>query len=150
VKTIFVYFLAASVFFAGVGCGRGPAVNVHPPLGLGGTWYCAEIIGPVNSGPGVCPDCTSELCVEVTSENLLTFAVEVDEELEYSTELCELSYVLVKQSSTTLFEGDIGIMPLALEPGAVQVATKAPIVSANPSLGATIEVEGLFGRPACD
>jgi hypothetical protein len=130
--------------------GGGQSTRVSSPLPLEDLWDCEVIIGPVNNGPGACPDCISELCVEVTSANLLRFALQVREAPEDPTELCELSSVIVKQSTTTLYDGDLEISPIDLEEGFTVIASEQPIVSANASIGATIEVEGAFGRPTCN
>ena len=89
--------------------------------------------------------------MEVTDEDLLTFAVWVREELPYTTELCALTSVEVEQSSTSLYSGAVSITPVELRPGFVQVATETPIATANPSAAAELSaVEGAFGRPSCD
>lgn len=151
---LFLTCLAASIAVAG-GCSRERSFDYEgddatSTIALDGKWDCASIVGPVNNGPGVCPDCVSELCVEMTASNLLTFALQVREPLEDPTELCALPSVLVKQGTTTLYEGSLPVVPIELEPGFEEIAAKPPLVTANVSLGASIFVSGAFGRPDCD
>src|SRR5262245_38993640 len=91
-----------------------------------GCWYCMAIAGPVNDGPGSCPDCVAQLCVAVASPSSLAFAIYVPETPPYTTELCSLSSIVVKQSTTTLFENSFSIDPISVVPSFQVIGYRTP------------------------
>lgn len=145
--SIFLFF--SITFLCCCAGGEPPAIGDESSA-LGPEWTCGEIVGPVNNGPGVCPDCLAELCVKIVDVDKLGFGVHVKEDAEDPTELCSLTRVVVAQGSTVLFDDALALDPVALEESFTPLGPVTPLDDANINAAKTIEVEGTFGRPSCD
>lgn len=146
---ISIFLILSITFLSCCSGGELPATGEEDSA-LGPEWTCGEIVGPVNNGPGVCPDCLAELCVKIVDVDKLGFGIDIKENAEYPTELCSLTSVVVVQGSVVLFDDAISIAPVSLEESFTPLGPQTPLDDANIDGSKTIEVEGTFGRPTCD
>lgn len=136
---LFLVALAALASFPTLtACGGPPGPEVaHIRRAVGAEWTCSAIAG---GSPGTCPDCVSA-CAYLETDTSLKLGVSVDDPA--SEYLCSID-VTVKQGTTTLFTGQLGIGAVDLSVEAFHT-DDAQVVSGDSDASITVEGTGTFG-----